>query len=101
MHTLKVLLSLNPGPQKLLLEMIEARDVDTNQVSRKALKDKRLLQNHVSALMRVDLVRRMQAGMYMINPLAVMPPNGNAARATWSILLKETEEDTATTPVKG
>ena len=96
MNTLKVLLTLSPGPQKLLLELIEARDTDTNQVLRAKLKDKRLVQNHLSALIEADLVRRIKSGLYMINPLAVMPPNGNAARATWINLAPP---DEAPTPV--
>lgn len=101
MNTIKVLLSLSPGPQKLMLELLEARDIDTNQVLRSRLQDKRLIQNHMAALMEVDLVRRIQKGVYMINPFAVMPPNGNAARAQWSILWQGTEETAAPTPVRG
>lgn len=98
MNTLKVLLTLSPGPQKLLLELIEARDVDTNLVGRQRLKDKRLVQNHLAALMEVDLIRRIKPGMYMINPLAVMPPNGNDARAKW-LSIERQPEGTEATPV--
>lgn len=99
MNTLKVLLKLTAGPQQLLLEMLDHRDVDTNQVLRSRLENKRQIDNHLPALIEADLVRTVQRGVYMINPLAVMPPNGTAARAMWNGLSRPTE--TETTPVTG
>jgi hypothetical protein len=103
MDLLDILASLPPSSIKLFRAMVKARDVDTNQVVRMRLLaqpniDARYVDNHLPALMNSDLIRRVQRGAYMINPLAVMPPNGNAARATW-INLRETER--ATTPVTG
>lgn len=108
MNTLKMLLSLSPGPAKLFLAMVEARDVDSNTVHRTSILNEELnarhLDNHMPALVEAGLVRRMKRGMYMINPWAVMPPNGHDAREAWAGLSRaeeSSENTTATTPVTG
>lgn len=106
MDLLDILSALPPSSIKLFRAMVKARNVDNNEVVRTRLLaqpdvDSRYVQNHLPALMECDLVRRIQRGIYMINPLAVMPPNGNAARAQWSILGQQTSDDAAATPVTG
>jgi hypothetical protein len=104
---------LHTAPRKLLVRMIQQRDVHTNLVTHQALMalpdvNKRTLDNHMPALIKLDLVRRVQRGVYMINPLAVLPPNGIDARAQWlqlcssdgSILESQSSQAEAPTPVE-
>jgi hypothetical protein len=105
MDLLDTLASLPPSSIKLFRAMVKARNVDTNEVVRTRLLspevDSRFVQNHLPALMECDLIRRIQRGIYMINPLAVMPPNGNAARTAWaglSCVAEHSENTTAPTP---
>lgn len=98
------LASLPPQSIKLFRAFLRARNVDTNEVMRVRLLEQpgvngRYVDNHLPPLLECSLVRRIQRGAYMINPLAVMPPNGHAARTRWNDLSRPTE--TETTPVTG
>jgi hypothetical protein len=97
MDTLEILTSLSPGPAKLFVAMVRARDVDTNQVARRDLikgteLNGRHVDNHLPKLLEVDLVRRLEPGLWMINPMVIMPPNGTDARQNWSLLAQEESE---------
>ena len=87
MNVVEVLAGLSPAAIKLFSAMLKARVVDSNLVLREQLVkggvDSRSVDNHMPLLMAVDLVRRISRGVYMINPLAVMPPNGTEARAVY------------------
>jgi hypothetical protein len=106
---LMTMLELHQAPRKLMLQMVEVRSVDSNLVTHEALMgtlgmNKRIIDNHMPALIDIGLVRRVKRGLYLINPLAVLPPNGIAAREMWdklSILEQRTEETAAPTPVTG
>lgn len=91
MNVVEVLAELSPAAIKLFSVMLKARSVETNVVFRTDLMktvNTRYVDNHMPLLMAVDLVRRSQRGTYMINPLAVMPPNGTEARAIYLSLEK-------------
>ena len=91
MNTLRILTSLSPGPAKLFVALVEVRDIDTNQVTRRSLIkqgeiNNRHVDNHLPALIELDLVRRIEPGLWIINPMVIMPPNGTEARTLWNSL---------------
>jgi hypothetical protein len=93
MDVLDTLASLSPSSIKLFRAMVQARARGTNIVDRDDLIDglinARYVQNHMPALVDCDLVRRVKRGEYMINPDAVMLPNGEAAREQWLSLAQK------------
>lgn len=102
---LMTMLELHQAPRKLMMQMIEVRNVDSNLVTHEALMgapgmNKRIIDNHMPALIDIGLVRRVKRGLYLINPLAVLPPNGIAAREMWNSIYPASEE-TEPTPVTG
>ena len=87
MNVISVLAGLPPSSIKLFDVMVKEREVGTNEVNLEDLRSRttaRYLQNHLPALIKVDLVRRIKRGHYIINPDAVMPPNTRAARIIWN-----------------
>jgi len=88
MNVVEVLAGLSPAAIKLFSAMLKTRVVESNLVLREQLVkngvDSRSVDNHMPLLMAVDLVRRISRGVYMINPMAVMPPNGTEARAVFA-----------------
>lgn len=102
MELLDVLASLPPSSIKLFSLMVKERDTQTNMVDLAAIRqhvNARYVDNHMPALMDCNLVRRVQRGRYMINPVAIMPPDLNAARVVYRGLSREKGE--AATPVTG
>lgn len=101
------MLELSRAQRKLMVHMIDQRNVDSNLVTHEALMavpgvNKRVLDNHVPALIAIGLVKRIKRGLYMINPLAVLPPNGIEARAQWiAISPTSVKNETVATPVEG
>jgi hypothetical protein len=88
MDLIDTLLGIPTASGKLFRAMLKARNVETNEVDRVALLqqpdiDARYIQNHMPAVLSSGLARRIQRGQFIINPDAVMPPNGNAARTIW------------------
>lgn len=99
-----VMCELTDGPRNLLRAMIKTRNVDSNIVRHQGLiaredTTNRSISNHMPVLIQRDYVRRIQRGLYLINPYLVLPPDGVAARAMWKDLSRPTE--TETTPVTG
>lgn len=98
MNVIETLASTPSASIKLFSAMLKARVVETNQVLRSVLSqqpgiDARYIDNHMPGLIEARLVKRVQRGIYLINPNAVMPPNGIAAKAQWSSLM--TDEDSS------
>lgn len=99
-----VMCELTDGPRNLLRAMIKTRNVDSNIVRHRGLiaredTNNRTISNHMPVLIERDHVRRIQRGLYLINPHLVLPPDGVSARQMWNdlSLLRETEP----TPVTG
>lgn len=91
MDLIDTLLEMPTASGKLFRAMVKARNIDTNEVDRAALLqqpgiDPRYIQNHMPPVIRSGLVKRIQRGRFIINPNAVMPPNGSEARALWNNL---------------
>lgn len=102
MDLIDTLLGMPTASGKLFRAMVKARNVETNEVDRTALLeqpgiDPRYIQNHMPAVVDSGLVRRIKRGTFIINPDAVMPPNGNAARAVWNRSILSHEEKEALT----
>jgi hypothetical protein len=88
MNVLKTVIGLPASSQVLFLNLMNARDVDTNEVEMTGddRQDKRFIQNHMGAILRVGLVRRIKRGRFMINPDAVMPPRYKPVKDKWDQL---------------
>jgi hypothetical protein len=87
-----VMCDLTTGPRKLLRAMIKIRNVDSNIVRHQGLMarddlDARSIGNHMPALIEAGHVKRIQRGLYLINPLLVLPPDGTAAKDQWQSLM--------------
>lgn len=87
-----VMCDLTDGPRNLLRAMIKTRNVDSNQVRHQGLIARddttvRAIGNHMPVLIEQGYVKRIQRGLYMINPLLVLPPDGTAAKAMWNSLI--------------
>lgn len=91
MNLIRVLGEVSRASHQLFSAMVDVRAIDTNVVLRDNLLNEpginaRYVDNHLPALIEAGLVRRAQRGCYLINPNAVMPPNGMAAKQHWSSL---------------
>lgn len=108
MDLIDTLLGMPTASGKLFRAMVKARNVDNNEVARTALLqqpgiDPRYIQNHMPPIIASGLAKRIQRGLFIINPDAVMPPNAHDVRVVWNGLsrLEEISETEAATPVTG
>jgi hypothetical protein len=104
MDLIDTLLGMPTASGKLFRAMLKVRNVETNEVARTALLqqpgiDPRYIQNHMPAVIESGLVRRIQRGHFIINPYAVMPPNGDNARAIWHGVINHDLTETEPAPV--
>ena len=91
MDVINAILNMPTASGRLFNAMIKARDVETNVVLRVSLLqqpeiDEKYISNHMAAVIREGLVRRIQRGLFIINPDAVMPPNTKDAHTMWQSL---------------
>jgi hypothetical protein len=83
--------------------MIQTRNTDSNIVRHAGLLQReelnaRAIGNHMPALIEQGHVKRIQRGLYLINPLLVLPPDGTSAREMWDRL--NTTENEMINPVE-
>jgi hypothetical protein len=97
MNLIRVLGTVSRASHVLFSAMVDARAIDTNVVARDNLLNEpgmsaRYVDNHLPGLIEAGLVKRMHRGCYLINPFAVMPPNGAEARAAWGMVTHGDQE---------
>lgn len=101
MNLIRVLGEVSRASHQLFSAMVDVRAIDTNVVTRDSLLNTpginaRYVDNHLPDLIEAGLVKRVHRGRYLINPYAVMPPNGTDARAMWNTVNHvQTETETA------
>jgi hypothetical protein len=106
MNILELMCELTDGPRKLFTAMVACRNEDNNTVRHTSLLQanvpSRAIGNHLPVLIEKDMVRRVQRGLYLINPYLVLPPEGHEARAQWIAISPDSgKNETVATPVEG